>query len=774
MRFRLLDEGAAVMRRALLAGLLGVACSTAASDEQGRSCSDDRDCLMGQVCSNNYCYENGLSAPENLAVVVQTSTVPPFRIELRGEDAALERILDRVPNRYYVNRTQVRDRLRIELEETQLDDLGEGTGTAVPVAASIELQQRSRLGHEPFVVTGLSYPPPTLDGTVDDEPVLYKAWPRYDAADVDGDLPLYAKLTYQDDAVGQQPFQWGRGVVARQLMRRKTEVPDDDEFTIPTVRECHRRVLGNIRFPDGPLASEPVLTPPPTVVVNMRHAGRADDDDPETAVCDPNPIGETPATCSVETIVNPDYPMCATSGQCREPYKCYANPDDDVKKCGCKRDSECPEGQLCRVDRQQCALDLTDRPAIKQVTAEVADDSAVSAWVYTYCDEDPAADRTMEFVVSAAPDARLGLPRLNYRVVLTFLVGDFMGSTPLGRICLPTWQRARQVLVPLVGEALCCDPDCLAEAASKPPPKELRSCPVKPTITVVGDFAAPDPTTWAAAACMPLSGADENGTVRVTYGSGDCPVVGDCKVNLSPGPIGGNGQPYVLRIESPVGSLFRSTLLPVTITSDVTALPPQVLAPRVLLRGTVEQDGCTGSQCAPAEVLAERVIRGEDPATLLGPYFYNTSTTAGEFILPVDPGVYLVTALPTVTPNNSSTGPAGIVVVDLREDSPLVVKENGLLVADLDPDTLRLSPGAVYTIEFDEFVSNSRVIPLDLTSGEGLLDPAGEPLDLNAPGTCLPGEGCQIRRIRSVSSPLRVPQSQIVRFVARTPAAAAE
>ncbi|MFY0531291.1 hypothetical protein [Nannocystis pusilla] len=469
-----------------------------------------------------------------------------------------------MPNRYYVHRDAIRDRLQIELREFPVDDLEEDTGEGVPVAASIELQQPSRLARSPFVVTDLSFPPPTLDGSVDSDPVLFKAWPRYDVGDENADQPLYAKLTYQDDVAGDQPFLWGRGIVARQLMRKKTVEAGDDEFKIHTIRECHRRVLGNIRFPDGPLASEPPLETPATVAVNMRHAGRADDGDPETPVCDPNPIGQTPATCSVETIVNSSYPTCATSGQCPDPFQCYADPDGSGKRCGCKRDSECPQGQVCRVDLQQCALDLTDRPAIKQVTAEAKDDAAVSAWVYTYCDENPAADRTMEFVVSTTPDARLGLPRLNYRVVLTFLVGDIMGSTPLGRICLPTWQRAVEVLVPLKGtparlfkneagqEWTCCDTSCLAEAATKPPAAP-ETCPIKAPITIVGDFAVPDPATWAAAACMPLSGADEQGTVRVNYGSADCNAAGEaCSVNLSPGPAGATGRP------TPCGSSRRS------------------------------------------------------------------------------------------------------------------------------------------------------------------------------------------------------------------------
>jgi hypothetical protein len=437
---------------------------------------------------------------------------------------------------------------------------------------------------------------------------------------------------------------------------------------------------------------------------------------------------------------------------------------------------------VCNIAQQKCALDLTDRPAIKDVTAEAVDGAPVASAVYIYCDDEPTADRTMEFIVRAEPDARLGLPRLNYRVVLTFLVGDLMGSTPFGRVCLPTWERARTIALPLVGKPAtvyrdaneqawtCCDTSCLLGSGA--PPAAPSQCSIRPSISAVGQFAIANPSLWEQAACMPLSGADEEGKVRVTYPStGVCPEDGgDCNISLSPGVPGGNGQTYTLRVEPPVGSVFRSSLIDVTVTSDQTTANIEPLQRRFLLRGRVCQGYTSKGECELAnavDVVAERVIRGEDPDTLLGPYFYSTTTIpgSGDYVIPVNPGVYLVTALPAATAKNSDTGPAPIVVVDLREGSPLLVEEDGVMVAQIDD--LLLSTGWVYTIELNDFDSSSRVIPLDVTSWVGLTDPDGQPLDLNAPGTCQASEGCQIRRVRSAGSPVRLPQDQIIRYVAR-------
>lgn len=771
--------------RALVVAVLAGACSTAAPEEQDRFCVDDSDCQQGQICSNSLCYENELPPREPIALDVRTDSLSgfQFRIEFRGEDRHLTEVVEPPPVRFYVDQPDVRDRLLIRLKEWQYSDLIAGEKAGAVGRATLELQEGSRLGRAPFVVTGLNYPPKSWNGDPAEPPDLIKAWPHYHLADEDGDQPLYLKLTYEDDAPGAPP-EYRRGIVARQLARAGREASGDQAFEIETVRECHRKILGSIRFPEGPLAVDPPLDTPPTVKISMRHAGRADDGDPMTPICDPAPLGETPATCAVETIVNADYPQCSGT-LCPEPYGCYPDPVTDVKRCGCKYDHECPKGQVCNVEQQKCALDLADRLAIKDVTADAVDDAAVASAVYIYCDADPSADRTMEFIVRAEPDARLGLPRLNYRVVLTFLVGDLTGSTPLGRVCLPTWERARAIDLPLVGKPAtlyrdgsdrawtCCDTSCLSGSA--PPAEAPGVCPVRPAISVVGEFAVANPSLWEQAACMPLSGADDEGKVRVTYPSTiTCPEDSEasCNISLSPGAPGGDGQTYTLRVEPPVGSLFRSATLPLTVTSDLTTANLEELQRRVLLRGRVCQGQSAGGACEAAnaaEVVAERVIRGEDPDTLLGPYFYsmNTMPSSGDYVIPVNPGVYLVTALPSAA-KNSDIGPAPIVVVDLREGSPLLVEEDGVLVAEIDD--LKLKTGWVYTLELNDFDSSSRVIPLDVTSWVGLTDPDGEVLDLNAPGTCQPSEGCQIRRVRSAGSPVRLPQDQIIRYVARAAA----
>ena len=213
-------------------------------------------------------------------------------------------------------------------------------------------------------------------------------------------------------------------------------------FNVPSVRECHRELNGTVLFPDGGVTfpPDPAIDPATfSVLVSMRHAGRADDNDPNTPVCDPTPVTGTPATCSPATIQPQINDECVNNNQCPDPYRCYDAPNGQGKRCGCRFDVDCPKGQVCNVDRQQCALDLTDRPAIKPVSVPLSNNVGFDAYTYTYCDEEPKADRTMEFIVTAAPDDRFGLPRLSYSDVIdfTYQEGSQQG-TKLKRICLPT------------------------------------------------------------------------------------------------------------------------------------------------------------------------------------------------------------------------------------------------------------------------------------------------------------------------------------------------
>src|SRR5690606_19162682 len=134
-------------------------------------------------------------------------------------------------------------------------------------------------------------------------------------------------------------------------------------------------------------------------------------------------------------------------------YRCYPDPVEGVGRCGCRLDGECPSGQICNVERQLCALDLSDRAAIKPVTVKNINDTVVDAWAYTYCDEDPTRDHSLDLVVSVVPDALLGLPRLSYRGVADFLYSEYLAGVgaPMKFICLPTWELPRQVELDLRG-----------------------------------------------------------------------------------------------------------------------------------------------------------------------------------------------------------------------------------------------------------------------------------------------------------------------------------
>lgn len=781
-----------------------LACSTVAAPRQDRYCVADDDCLSGQVCSNNTCYESELPSETAIALDIRDDGFfsAAFRVEILGTDHAVIKILDDPPNRYYVNLSQngddrpaMRDELELSLLEARTQ-LAPGEEAEAPLVASVELQQASRFGRTPLTITGLQYPeldPKTMEVPEDPTP-LVQPWPRYDPPELHEDkplfyteLPLYIEITPQDDVADADepdPEQklYSRGIIHRQLMPRKQKGAGVQPFVVSSVRECHRKITSRLRFPGGapPNAGDDKIS------ISGRHAGRDDDDDPATPICDQGKSQGQLATCSPATIVEQPNNMCETDNECAEPYRCYPDPVDGVDRCGCMLDADCPSGQICNVEHQLCALDLTDRTAIKSITVKNSNDAVVDAWVYTYCDEDPTRDHSLELVISVNPDTHLGLPSLRYRGFVDFLYSEFMAGVgaPMKFICLPTWDLPRKVALDLRGPPIaaailgdsartwsCCDTACLTGAVAVSSP---QSCLVKEaTIGASGEFTPPEPAKWDDS-CMDLHGADEHGAVRVSYPGGTCPADDKpCTIDLSPGPVGGDGQDYRLRIEPPVGSIFRSTSYALKVGAG-TSLEPISLDYRVLLRGQV-LDGCSeGGQddiecSAAAEIVAERIIRDEDPATLLGPFFYTTSTisgTEGEYVLPLNPGVYLLTALPKLNASGSQTGPAPIRVIDLREGSSELTLDpgTGVLLASAE---LVLAPGAVYNLELDNFALSSRVVPLDLSSWSGLRFENKE-IDLNAPGTCSLSEGCQIRRLRPGNSPARLSQEQFLRYVARS------
>ncbi len=200
---------------------------------------------------------------------------------------------------------------------------------------------------------------------------------------------------------------------------------------------------------------------------------------------------------------------------------------------------------------------------------------------------------------------------------------------------------------------------------------------------------------------------------------------------------------------------------------------PTNLERRVLVRGFVQLspevcDPSKDSDCdqVSALVMAERLwMPNADASNTPGPYFHTATTftdpltgTEGAYALPLDPGVWLVTALPFA---GSRGGPAGIEILDLR---------NGM---DRAKD-FELRLGVRVNFKLEGFDPRTEVMPLDLGSWTGHDHPGRSGnLDLNAPGECLStdsSQGCQIRRLLPLGALARPNAVNIVQITTREPA----
>ena len=779
--------------------LTSLACSSLAPVETPQGCTVDADCQTdGHVCGEGVCYDPNLPPRSHIGLDVRGAGLATnFRFELRGEDSAVLRI-DRSPIRFSVSLDDrkgtpgVRDRLEISLRETFVSS---DKQVSVALAGDLTFSQASRLGRDPVIVTNRHIALVDMMGNPVDEADarLTLPWARYDRDPLGNDIPLLLGVIAEPGVDEISGVDVHRGPVYRQLVRPQLAGVGLHAFTIHTRRECHRKIRGAVVIgADG--------TPVSGVNLEFRHARH---DPGEGDFCDPEPEAGTPALCSLQTIVpNGGLPECITINDCPAPYGCHATGDDaGSKRCGCTSDGQCPSGQVCEIDRMRCALDLGGLLAARDETID--DTNAYDAWVYTYCDDDLGSDREIDFVVTATPRGEDAVvPALSFRTQIDFLWGNgvFLPADPK-QVCLPDWAPPQAVLFALAsppqplhldadGEPwTCCSSACL-DSEEEEPPTPPATCPLGATVTASTLFT-PDPAPWKKFSCMELDRPDltvPEGSQRVVYGPFDttsCATDGTpCTLALSSGT---KGLEYSVRIEPPVGSLVRSMILPPQV---VDAGTPSIVAPplayRVLLRGRVElapllaMDGSVDLtvRCpVNAEIMAERLrVPGEDPSTILGPYFYSAHTIPGSlvcdpgssfasFVLPVNPGVYLVTALPQT---GSQGGPAKIVVLDLREGSPLVDSAGPMPVADL-PAPLVMEPGTLVTIELDNFDRSSVATPLDLA---GWMPIDGYPdLDLNRPDTChgATDRGCEIRRLRPKGG-LSPTQEQYVKYLTRRPA----
>ena len=784
---------------AAIAGLLtgaSLGCSSLYPVETPQGCVVDADCQdAGFVCGAGICYAGKLPPRSHIGLdVLGAGLATNFRVELHGEDSAVLRI-DRSPIRYSVSlddRKQtpgVRDKLQIALRETYASG---ATETTIPLAGVLTFSQASRLGREAVTITGRRIDLVDGMGEPIEDAKLVLPWARYDRDPLGQDIPLVLTVNADDGIDEVSKVDVHRGPVYRQLVRPQLGGVGLHAFTINTRRECHRLIRGIVIIGATKL-------PVSSVDLEFKHARHATDDgnlcEPEPAI--PPAPNIPPALCSPTTVVTLDgLPECISVNDCPAPYGCHeTDADDGSKRCGCNRDSECPSGQICETNSKRCALDLGGLVAARDKTID--DTNAYDAWVYTHCDDDIEADRELDFVVTATPRGKdAPVPSLAYRTQIDFLWGN--GTLPPAdpkQVCLPDWAPMQPVGFNLTSDPqvlytgadglpwTCCSPACL-DSEVKTPPTAPATCPLVAVVTASTLFT-PDPVTWKANSCMELDRPDPlvpEGAQRVTYGPfPSCAQDGtECTISLSPGS---QGLEYLLRVEPPVGSLIRSTILPPQV---VDAGTPTVVAPplayRVLLRGRVELDPSlvpaaddekdpTSGCPLNAEIMAERLrLPDEDPATAPGPHFYTARTIPGsprcDFVLPVNPGVYLITAVPQT---GSPGGPAKISVLDLREGSDLVDSSGPIPIAELAAPIV-MEPGTLVTIELDNFDRSSVAVPLDLA---GWVPIAGYPdLDLNRLDTChgALSRGCEIRRLRPSKAGLSPTQEQYVKYLTRVPA----
>jgi hypothetical protein len=740
------------MRRALLfAACTGLACSTLARPQPSTGCETDDDCDADEVCSLD---QGGICLPRDApprAYLAFEITDQNVTAEVRGCDEDLIS-LDENKLRLEVDRDDIVQTVALEIDDSVTDEgctafsgcapddgfqclVGEDLCVA-PLTSTVTIRQESRLGLG-VRTSSKGYPVLDEEDMPLDEPVVFE-W-AYAGSQDSSPIVLDIVPDAAADPLSRARHRRALGLDASSQMH---EVLERGKFP------CNRSVVGTVRrYQGGPILA---------ANVSLAYA---------------EPVA-TPST------------------------------QIGGKAMSCDGDDDCPNGMACNPDHETCGVDLTGQRAGEAVSSDAG---GFSAWVYSYCEDDAVAVDGRAFILDAEPPEISGLPRVRAAIEPEFgLTLNVEGFPPLdvppadldGDVCIPDWPSpvgtgfdigAKPVVLVTTENGVdwrCCDTSCLPAGAllgdESPPAPE--TCTTSGTIRIATDVAAPDAQEWEADGCLPLD-EDEDGNVgeyvRFVSQDDDCADL-MCMVDLPPDADGEDPREYTVEIVQPANSVFRSQTLSVEIDPDTSRLSKEVaFRPRTLLRGEIVCAEDTES-CNPTEavILAERLrMPDEDP---LGPYFYwqvayaTSETDEGEprgarFSLPVNPGVYVVTALPAA---GGGGGPARYSVIDLRNEAPGVT-EGAVPKLDLE-DPIELEAGLAVRLQLENFGRSTAVRPLDTgswKSQDGLTLPgSSDPLDLNDPETCYNnemGRGCQIRSLTRPDALLSPLQSGVVQFTTR-------
>ncbi len=741
--------GPALARAAAWAALvMPIACSTIA-DDPPPECQSDADCDDDQVCSLGQGGICVLRRQPPLPVLGFSIDEGAFSLELQGCDP--EVTLEGGGNELRVQRRDLlaRNFAFNVISEREVDTCEECLGSCdteallcrEPVDAKLQLRQSSR-----FNFTALTSPkgdhlvpvdPPLPAGEL--PPPVTLAWPSYDTPDP----AAHAATILDTEHITKTMTDPTSEATLRRVIAQELTVPLDED-TVPlevvSLQRCRRGLFGEesvVRTVSG--------TPVNGALIEFEHA--------EPIATASTVLGGVGATCDEH--------------------------------------EDCPIGWACG-DQGSCGLDL--RGVLAGTTKGFTDEEVMQgtsagafleAWIYTYCEGiDAGADQDplrREFEVRVTPPATSGLPAVVYEHTQQFPDPSSPGASRLlpfkdgsqeeakvGYLCLPDWEPAHPVSFDVIGTPVkliqnqlgdyrCCSTECLPtldpDGNPTPPPID-ETCKtfqrVRFSTRWVLDIEAA--TTWAFAGCIPTGQNEDGSNGRYVRDVQTC-AQQPCSVDLTPGAADEQSRSYTVEILQPPTSVFRSARYQLDIGPDTTELEPFVLQPRVLLRGQIvcaegSEDDCLALD---AVVAVERLRTDTDENNPIGPFYFDARVDAeGNFVLPVEPGLYVITAYPG---SNLPGGPAPFQIVDLRETSSLVQLVDGVPTAQL-PEPLELDAGVLVTVLLRDFDNNTSVVPLDIGSWKD--NPAFADFDLNDVDTCYggsPRRGCQIRRLISGPAP---------------------
>lgn len=803
------------MRRAIPWSSLVLAsgCSTLAPLPTPKECEGDEDC-PGEVCApdTRVCVPQGDLPPRadlgfDIQELVEGQVV--FRTEIGGCDAALQgrQSLPPLRGRDLEQTFELTAFARAPADVTApvVEDL---------VAGAIELSQPSRFARAPLAPPRIDYP--TLDTSGEMITVLPTAvkWPRYDPADVmppvleDGGFVLWRTLPTDNPPMLQ--------MIVPPVAVPPSD-PDNPDLTSCTsdLQCCDVAASGDeceASDPNRCLGELGLCTAigNPRFAFSYQYQDRcAREVDAEVAIIDGETLENAPSQAALAGI-----PITVRHADTPGADRLGVHAIDPIapgeRESQCDGDADCIAGeQFCDPSTDQCVLALAGRAA-DGGGLQLDETGRFTAPLYTYCPPDPEPNESYirSFTFSVAPNGPLSALSYTTEVVFPPLSGGLKPTARISpkRLCIPDWGASVPLSLQLVGEAVpllgsgddafvCCDIGCLPgseeDAASLEPTKQT-SCdgstvagPPKAFVSAELELDEDQRLAWEAVDCLPPDrspgGSDVVGGIRRVM---DCSGLGDATCVAPDLAAGKDGSPrdYELRLESPTGSLFTSRRI--TVPVEASGAPQKLmLERRVLVRGRVRLDEVACAEAAPVDgdcgsegalVRAERLrMPGESASTVVGPYTHDVPTyydpiaeRSGDYVLPLDPGVYLLTALPL---SGSRGGPAAIEILDLRDGQ------------DVERD-LVLGSGVLVTLDLSGFDPRAQIVPLDRGSWRDLIhpgraddpDPAARTVDLNAIGECLQSsdevpQGCRIRRLISGQT-LTASQVGQVRFTARADA----